>query len=109
MATEWWSIEVFSAQTSAAAWRDSYGRSLIESALTNGASAWEWHDHSWGLVFEVEFADEEQWQAWRALPGTRAALDAVPDPVNGLVVFRGRGGSSGNPVPRGPRVSPGAA
>jgi hypothetical protein len=36
------------------------------------------------VVFEVLFGTEEQWDAFRALPIVRAALDAVPDPVSGL-------------------------
>jgi hypothetical protein len=45
---------------------------------------------------------------FRALPAVRAALDAVPDPVNGLLIYRGRGGSAGRPVPRKPRPLAGA-
>jgi len=33
----------------------------------------------------------------------RTALDSVPDPVGGLLVYRGRGGSSGASFPRRPR------
>ena len=109
MAANWWSIEVLSDDGSATAWRSAYGEALVESALTNGAEQWEWHEFSWGVVFEVAFVDEERWEVWRRLPGTQAALDAVPDPVNGLLVYRGRGGSSGAPSPRRPRLSPGAA
>ncbi|MFD0691649.1 hypothetical protein [Actinomadura fibrosa] len=108
MAAEWWSIEVFDASLPASLWRESWQESLVESALTHGAAHWQWHGHSWGVVFEVFFEDEERWEAWRALPAVRAALDAVPDPVNGLLVYRGRGGSAGTPVPRRPRPSPGA-
>jgi hypothetical protein len=39
----------------------------------------------------------------------RAALDAVPDPANGLLVYRGRGGAAGGPRPRRPKPAPGAA
>ncbi|NUU25212.1 MAG: hypothetical protein HOV68_27475, partial [Streptomycetaceae bacterium] len=53
MAADWWSIEVFDARTSARVWRDAHEYALVESALTNGALMWEWHEHSWGLVFEV--------------------------------------------------------
>ena len=109
MVADWWSIEVFDGEVPAASWQEARQQALIESALTNGALSWEWHRHSWGVLFEVSFADEEQWERWRNLPGTRAALDAVPDPVNGLIVYRGRGGSSGSPVPRPPRPAPGAA
>ena len=38
----------------------------------------------------------------------QAALDAVPDPVNGLLVYRGRGGGAGSASPRRPRPSAGA-
>jgi hypothetical protein len=60
------------------------------------------------VVLEVAFPDEARWEAFRDLPATRAALDAVPDPVNGLLVHRGRGGSSGARSPRRPRPLAGA-
>ncbi|WP_405731613.1 hypothetical protein OG607_33960 [Streptomyces sp. NBC_01537] len=109
MAADWWSIEVLNARTPAAEWRDAYAPALVESAVTNRSLAWEWHTFTWGVVFELRFFDEEDWLSWRALPGTRAALDAVPDPVSGLLVHRGRGGASGAYVPRRPRRSPGSA
>jgi len=37
-----------------------------------------------------------------------AALDAVPDRLNGLLVYRGRGGGAGVPAPRRPRPHAGA-
>lgn len=109
MAVEWWSLEILNASSSALRWRDAHEDALIESAITHGAQAWHWHVFAWGVVLEVAFADEDCWESWRALPGTRAALDAVPDPVNGLLVSRGRGGSSGAAVPRRPRPAPGMA
>jgi hypothetical protein len=109
MTADWWSIEVLNARTPAAEWRDAYAPALVESAVTNRSLAWEWHTFTWGVVFELSFSDEEDWLSWRALPGTRAALDAVPDPVSGLLVHRGRGGASGAYVPRRPRRSPGSA
>ena len=39
-----------------------------------------------GVLFEVAFRSDERWQAYRQLPAVRAALDAVPDPVNGLLI-----------------------
>ncbi|MGP8000413.1 MAG: hypothetical protein ACLPKI_24295 [Streptosporangiaceae bacterium] len=105
---EWWSIEVFDGEFPATQWRDSYSARLIESALAHGATDWEWHIHRWGVVFEMTFPDEGQWAVFRALPGTAAALDAVPDPVNGLLVYRGRGGSAGAAAPRRPRPTAGA-
>jgi hypothetical protein len=38
----------------------------------------------------------------------RAALDAAPDPVHGLLLHRGRGGSAGSRQPRRPRPFTGA-
>ncbi|HUZ27271.1 MAG TPA: hypothetical protein VMV07_26270 [Streptosporangiaceae bacterium] len=53
---------------------------------------------------EVSFADDAQRQVLSALPAVRAALDAVPAPVNGLLARRGRGGGAASP----PRPSAGA-
>jgi hypothetical protein len=106
---EWWSIEVFDSELQAAArWRDSYRDALTESAVTSGAIHWAWIEHRHGVVFEVSFADDPAWAAFRALPGVQAALDAAPDPVNGVIVYRGRGGGAGPRKPRRPRPSAGA-
>jgi hypothetical protein len=105
---EWWSIEVFHADLSARRWKDAYEQALIEAAVTNGAVDWGWHEHRTGVVLEVAFEDESQWEAFRNLPAVRGALDAAPDPVNGLIVYRGRGGAAGSRKPRRPRPSPAA-
>ena len=96
---DFWTIEVADGQVlSAARWRESHGERLIEAALTHGAQEWAWVIRSWGVLLEVAFEDETDWLRFRATPAVRAALDAVPDPVNGLLVYSGRGGSSGAPV-----------
>jgi hypothetical protein len=107
--TEWWSIEVLHGASSAFRWQDQHDSDLIEAALTNGAADGSWHADSWGVVFEVLFETEEQWEAFRNLPAVRAALDAVPDPVNGLLVYRGRGGGAGAHKPRTPKPGPSAS
>lgn len=99
----WYSIEVFDGATSASVWAEAYRDVLIEAAITSGASDWSWHRHTWGVVFEVSFSSEESWEGYTNLALVKAALDAVPDPVTGLIVYRGRGGSSGAPFPRKPR------
>ena len=101
--SEWYSIEVFDGASSASLWAGVHGDPLVESALLMGAKDWTWHHHSWGVVLEIEFADTRSWDLWRAQPHVQASLDAVPDPVSGLIVYRGRGGSSGAPTPRKPR------
>jgi hypothetical protein len=106
---EWWSVEVFDSHLQAAlSWKDSYRTQLVESAITSGAVEWAWIEHRHGVVFEVCFADEARWEAFRLLPGVQAALDAVPDPVNGLLIYRGRGGGAGARSPRRPKPSAGA-
>ena len=107
----WMSIEVFDGAFSAASWADAWGDRLVENALSSEAVDWSWHHSSWGVIFEVAFADEEAWERYRATPAVQAALDAVPDPVSGLIVYRGRGGSSGSRSPRRPRplIGSGAA
>ena len=105
--SEWWSIEVFDAsELPARRWKDSYQDDLTEAALTHGAIEWAWHEHRYGVVFEVLFDSDEQWEAFRALPAVRSALDGAPDPVNGLIIYRGRGGGSGPRKPRKPQARP---
>ena len=105
----WWSIEVLDGPGgSARSWQDAWGNSLTEAAITNGAYEWQWHTHSWGVLFEIAFASDERWQTFRNLPAVRAALDAVPDPVNGLLIYPGRGGSAGRVQPRRPKPIAGA-
>jgi hypothetical protein len=99
----WYSIEVFDGGTPASVWAEAYQDVLIETAITHGATDWSWHRHTWGVVFEVSFADESAWESFTGLSAVTAALDAVPDPVTGLIVYRGRGGSSGATFPRKPR------
>lgn len=100
---QWFSIEVLDGSYPAGLWSGSHGDALTESALGFGALDWSWHAHSWGVVFEIRFEDEAAWDRWRESPTVVAALDAVPDPVSGLIVYRGRGGSSGRAEPRRPR------
>jgi hypothetical protein len=52
--------------------------------------------------------DEWHWEFFYSLPAVQAALDAVPDPLSGLAVHRGRGGASGTRLPRRPRPLAGA-
>jgi len=99
----WFSIEVIDGASSASLWSEAYGDALMESAFLSGATDWNWHRHSWGVVLELAFEDEESWDRFRELPAVQAALDAVPDPLSGLIVYRGRGGSASTWEPRKPR------
>jgi hypothetical protein len=99
----WYSIEVFDGASPASIWAETYQDALVEAAISHGASDWSWHRHTWGVVFEVCFESDLAWETYAEVPVVRAALDAVPDPLTGLIVYRGRGGSSGAPFPRRPR------
>jgi hypothetical protein len=94
---------VFDGATAAALWADSYGDRLTQAGFDFGLLDWSWHTHAWGVVFEVSFEDDAAFEAWRESAAVQAALDAVPDPVSGLIVYKGRGGSSGRVQPRKPK------
>lgn len=98
----WMSMEIFDGRFSAGSWAEAWGDRLVENAVVSGALDWQWHRSSWGVIFEVAFPDQEAWERYRTSPGVQTALDAVPDPVGGLIVYRGRGGSSGTRTPRKP-------
>jgi hypothetical protein len=108
MSEPWWSIEVLDGEFSARLWREAHGAALIEAAITRGVVDWNWEIHPWGMVFEVSFREAGAWLAFRHLPAVTAALDAVPDPVRGLLIYPGRGGSSNSANPRRPRPHLGA-
>lgn len=104
----WWTIEVRDGVLPAQRWKDGYGEALLEAAVTNGAKRWEWTLMPGGVVLEVAFKETDDWDRFRALPVVRAALDATPDPVNGLYVYPGRGGSASARSPK-PRPRPAGA
>ena len=103
---EWLTIEVLDGAVPASEWRRAYENVLVEAAITHGATYWEWHATRWGVVLELVFDDDDRWASYRGLPLVRASLDAVPDPLHGLMVYRGRGGGAGALVPRHPRPRP---
>ncbi|HWB36380.1 MAG TPA: hypothetical protein VHA75_10170 [Rugosimonospora sp.] len=108
MADYWWSIEVLDGDFPAGRWKDAHGASLVEAALSHGAQDWDWSEHPWGVVFEVAWKDSADWATFRALPAVTAALDAVPNPAYGLLIYQGRGGSSGAAQPRRPHPGRGS-
>jgi hypothetical protein len=99
---EWFSIEVTNGVSSARLWAEGSLDLLVDEAITGGASEWAIQYFPWGCVIEIEFVDEATFEVFRNRPSVVAALDRVPDPVSGLLVHRGRGGSSGSRRPRGP-------
>jgi hypothetical protein len=104
----WWSVEVRDGSFSGAVWRDAHGDALIEAAVAHGAREWGWVKQPWGIVFEIAFAEPEDWARFRGLPAVTAALDAVPDRIHGLYIYPGRGGGAGAGKRRWPRLPRGA-
>src|SRR3954470_20224355 len=102
----WFSIEVFDGSSSASLWADAWGDALVEAAFGFGATDWAWHRNTWGVVLELELEDEDVFDRYREHVSVKAALDAVPDPVSGLIVYRGRGGSAGRVTPPRPPPPP---
>ena len=104
----WFSIEVFDGASSAALWAEAYGDGIVEAAFGAGATDWSWHRNTWGTVLELQFSDEQAWEEFQNLPAVIAALDSVPDPVSGLLMYKGRGGSAGRVQPRRPSTLSGS-
>jgi hypothetical protein len=101
------SIEVLDGQYPASLWAEAHGDSLIQAALLHGATDWRVHHLRWGVVLELGFTNQDQWERFRADAGVEAALDAVPN-ADGLLIYRGWGGSSSPREPRRPRPLAGA-
>jgi len=99
----WITIEVFDSASPAAGWAQAWHDRLVEAAVTGGAVFWDEHAHSWGVVLEFTFDDERRRDAFRQAPVLLAALDAVPDPLTGVLVYPHRGGGDGIRQPRRPR------
>lgn len=105
---QWLTIEVFDADIPAGAWERAHHDALVEAAVTLGCVYWDWHQHRWGVVVEFAFLEESPRDAFRDATAVRAAIDAAPDPVSGVLVYPHRGGGSGSRVPRVPRPAAGA-
>lgn len=104
---QWWTLEVIDAPgLPATGWQASYGERLVEVAVTHGVQQWTWVLRPWGVILELAFPDEADWLRFRSTPAVAAALDAVPDPVSGLLIYPGPGGGSAAGVRRGPRPAP---
>ena len=101
-------VEIANAALPAWRWQEAYGDVVSEAAFTAGALDFRWVPREWGVVFEVAFSDADSWLDFLALTVVRAALDAVPDRVNGIVFSRGWGGSAPAGAPRKPRPIAGA-
>jgi hypothetical protein len=110
---EWGSIEISGGDFAVSTWIRARGEEVIRTALEHGAHDWDWASRAWGVVLEFSFGDslapDGGWASFIDNPLVKAALDAVPDPINGLLLYPGRGGSCPALVPRRPKPAPVAA
>ena len=106
--TEWYSIEVLNGRSSARAWADSSIDALMLDALSSGGGDGFLSYLPWGCLLELAFAADTDFDRFRDLPSVRAALEGVPDPLNGLFIHRGRGGATGARRPRRPLPTSGS-
>jgi hypothetical protein len=97
------SIEVLDGSFGASLWQAAHGDDLIEAGLEEGLLDWAWQPYTWGVILEVSFPSEAAWERFRAHPSVVDALGDVPDPITGLIVYRGWGGRAGTNEPRKPR------
>lgn len=97
------SIEVLDGSYGASMWQSAYGDDLVDAAVEEGLIDWQWQPHTWGVVLELEFEDESGWERFMQHPSVSNALSDVPDPLTGLIYYRGWGGRSGCEEPRKPK------
>lgn len=87
----WLLIEVLDGSVPASEWRRAHGEAFLDAAIADRAVRWSWRVNSRGVVFEIAFRTECIRDEFRDRQAIKAALDAVPDPQNGLSIFAGGG------------------
>lgn len=106
--SHWLSIEIFNGPYAAQLWADAHGDSLIEAAVLTNATDWEVKRTAWGVVFEVAFSTDAEVERFRGLEAVRLALKTVPDPITGVLIYRGRSTDTGNGSKKKPKPSKGS-
>lgn len=104
------SIEIFNGAYTARNWADAHSDTLVETAVTEGAIDWELKKTAWGMVLEVAFPSEAHWERFRDSESVRTILGTVPDPLQGVLIYRGRsldGGKSAGKKPK-PKIGSGS-
>lgn len=104
----WTSIEVFDGPFAARQWAETYADALIETAVTSGALDWELKRTAWGIVFEVAFRSDAEWNAYKDTPVVVEALKTAPNPSTGVLIYRGRSLDGGHGAARKPKPKTGS-
>src|SRR5687767_5814573 len=99
----WMSIEIFNGPYAARLWADAHGDPLLGAAMSTGAVDWDLKRTAWGVVIEVEFRTEADWEQFKLTDAFLNALNTAPDPQGGVLIYRGRSLDSGNPTSRKPK------
>jgi hypothetical protein len=102
------SIEIFNGPYAAKFWADAHGDALFEAAFGNGAVDWELNRTAWGIVLEVAFRTEADWEAFQQSDVVQHALRTAPEPTTGVLIYRGRSLDSGTTTPRKPTPKAGS-
>jgi len=102
------SIEVFNGSYTASLWADAHNDALVESAVTAGAIDWDLKRTAWGVVFEVAFRTEAEWELYKLSEAVRMALQTAPEPETGVLIYRGRSLDTGPISPRKPKPKVGS-
>lgn len=107
----WGSIEIFNGTDAAQIWADTHIDALVESAISQGAIDWNRNKTAWGVVLEVQFETDKSWKDFIESSSFKEIINRVPDPVNGVLIYRGRSIDGGRSArrPRPPRSGAGGA
>jgi hypothetical protein len=104
----WMSIEIFNGAYAAQLWADNHVDTFIEAAIVHGAVDWDRKKTAWGVAIEIEFDSEKAWKEFRNAAAIRTLLNNVPDPVNGVLIYRGRSLDGGSTARRSKKPKSGA-
>ncbi|MBP2327371.1 hypothetical protein JOF56_007756 [Kibdelosporangium banguiense] len=86
MPDPWLLIEVLDGEVPASEWRRVHGGTFLDAAIADRAVRWSWRAHGRGVVFEIAFRTERIRDEFRHRQSIKAALEAVPDPRDGLTI-----------------------
>ncbi len=77
------SIEVLDGEFPAHLWVEAHGDSLVEAALQCGVIEWRWQHFDWGVVLEIDFAEESCWERFQVAPPRRRPSMPCPTASRG--------------------------
>jgi hypothetical protein len=88
-------------------WAGTWLEGMLNDARRSGSTAEEVTELGTVLIIELSFPSADEWRGFRDEPRTLRALHQVPDPVEGLQIYRWFGEGSRDREPRSPRPASG--